>query len=132
MPQQPDQSESIEDPHKRFARHCRLQDAAGPGQLCGPDSDLMNADVIAVSVPALQVVGEQDIGTLLTQDLGEPRRGLLDRCPHEPRTVCRVTEERGPMPAIGVAQVHHARHAEHVCARSAAENWGLRRPGCSA
>ena len=113
-PQDADQSESIEDPHKLFAWHCRLQDAAGPGQLCGADSDVVNADVIGVSVSALRVVREQDIGALLTQNLGEPRRGLLDRCPHESRTVGRVRKEHRPVSAIGVAQVLYARHAEHA------------------
>src|SRR5450759_1843622 len=80
----------------RVTRHGRLQHPWSLGQLCCTYRDLVSLHMIAVSIAAVDVVGQHDVEVLLPQDGGERR----------------LEELRESARALGVARVEHLGYAD--------------------
>ena len=89
-----------------------LQDPRGPGQRGGAGPDLVHLDVVAVSVAAVAVVGQQHVGVFVTQDRREPLSRLVDVGAHEPHPPRWVRVELADHPAVGIPEPLHPRHAQ--------------------
>ena len=99
--------------HDVIAIHRGLEHGAGVSEFGCPMADLMHFDVIGMAVVAVPVVGDEQVGRLVAQDLREPLGGFVDVGLEERLGVGVLFPTSHA--AVLVAEPHNAVDAEHRC-----------------
>lgn len=92
-----------------------------PGQLRRPHGDAVGLDVVGVAVAAVVVVGDEDLGAYLEDDLDEERGGLVDVGLPEAGGVVVVRQAHHPGVAVAAGAAEQTEVLDAECGHGGGE-----------